>query len=272
MKLGIYLRNMGPQSTPKLIGACARAAESAGIDNLWVADHMAIPPDDAEGSGGRYLDPLATLAYVSGITERIGIGTAVLILPYRPALATAKWIASVQELSGGRLTIGAGVGWIEAEFRALGVDRKKRGELTDETLQFLHACFGADEVKANEQRFLFLPRPARPPILVGGEPPHALRRAVRFGEGWMPNVSDPDILRPAIAELADAMRSAGKPAPEVVPLMSLDVDDTQRAVDQLQALSEVGVTGVIHAWRYENAGEFARVANTLAADIGAALK
>ena len=94
MKLGLYLRNMGPQSTTDMLLACARAAEDAGIDDLWVADHIAIPPDDAEGSGGRYLDPLATLAFLAGATQRIGLGTGVLVLPYRPALATAKWIAT----------------------------------------------------------------------------------------------------------------------------------------------------------------------------------
>jgi len=123
MKIGMYLRNMGPQSTTETIVACARAAEQAGIDDLWVADHIAIPPDDAEGSNGRYLDPLATLAFLAGVTQRVGLGTGVLVLPYRPALATAKWIATIQELSGGRLLLGVGAGWMEAEFRAVGVPR-----------------------------------------------------------------------------------------------------------------------------------------------------
>ena len=92
-----------------------------------------------------------------------------LILPYRPALPTAKAIATVQELSGGRLRLGVGVGWMEAEFRALGVPRARRGRDTDETLAFLKRCFEADVVRANEQDFLFLPRPPRPPIYVGGE-------------------------------------------------------------------------------------------------------
>src|SRR5437867_3397169 len=121
-QLGLFLRTMGPQSTRAVIAECGRAAEAAGIDDLWVADHIAIPPDDAEGSGGRYLDPLATLAFLAGATTRIGLGTGVLILPYRPPLPTAKWIATVQELSGARLRLGVGVGWMAAEFRALGVD------------------------------------------------------------------------------------------------------------------------------------------------------
>src|SRR5712692_2437261 len=144
MKLGLYLRNMGPLSTRATMFECARAAEAAGIDDLWVADHIAIPPDDAEGSEGRYLDPLATLAFLAGATTRIGLGTGVLVLPYRPPLATAKWVATIQELSGGRLLLGVGAGWMEAEFRAVGSDRAQRGRLTDRALEFLHRCFAAD--------------------------------------------------------------------------------------------------------------------------------
>src|SRR5205823_4106164 len=113
MEVGVVLRNMGPQSTRETLVAAARAADALpAIADLWVVDHIAIPPDDAEGSDGRYLDPLATLAYLAGVTTRVGLGTAVLVLPYRPALPTAKWIATVQELSGGRPSLGVGAGWM----------------------------------------------------------------------------------------------------------------------------------------------------------------
>src|SRR5947208_10070627 len=152
MEVGVVLRNMGPQSTRETLLAGAGAVDAVpAIADLWVTDHIAIPPDDAEGSDGRYLDPLATLAYLAGVTTRVGLGTAVLVLPYRPALPTAKWIATVQELSGGRLSLGVGVGWMAAEFRALGVDLRRRGALSDETLAFLDRCFAADVVEANGQ-------------------------------------------------------------------------------------------------------------------------
>src|SRR5262245_42538770 len=187
MQLGVVVRNMGAASSRETVVAAARAADAVpGIADLWVADHLAIPPDDAEGSNGRYLDPLATLAFLAAATTRIHLGTGVLVLPYRPPLPTAKWVATIQELSGGRLLLGCGPGRMEAEFRALGVDARSRGRLTDATLSFLRTCFAADEVEANGQPFLFRPRPAPPPIFVGGGPPHALRRAVRFGDGWMP--------------------------------------------------------------------------------------
>lgn len=265
MKLGLYLRNMGPQSTRPLIAAAARAAEKAGIDDLWVADHLALAPEDAEGSDGRYLEPLATLAFLAGITERVGLGVGVLIVPYRPALLAAKWIASIQELSGGRLILGVGVGWMDREFRALGVDPRRRGATTDATLDFLHRCFERDEVEANGQTFLFRPRPPRPPIIVGGAPPHAISRAVRFGDGWMPTGAHAAMLEAGIASLRAEMAAAGKPAPEVVLLQPLPVDDDQRLASRLRELADLGVTRVVHPWRYRDAGEVAGVAARLVA-------
>jgi probable F420-dependent oxidoreductase len=265
MKLGLYLPNMGPQSTRTLIAEAARAAEEAGIDDLWVADHLALAPEDAEGSDGRYLEPLATLAFLAGITERVALAVGVLIVPYRPALLTAKWIASIQELSGGRMILGAGVGWMEKEFRALGVDPRRRGAITDEALALLHACFAGDEVEANGQKFLFRPRPPRPPIIVGGAPPHAIRRAVRFGEGWIATGAHSPVLEDGIASLREGMAAAGKPAPEIVLLQPLPVEDDAKLAFQLGELAALGVTRVVHPWRYRDADEVASVAARLVA-------
>jgi probable F420-dependent oxidoreductase len=256
---------MGPQSTRPLIAAAARAAEEAGIDDLWVADHLALPPEESEGSDGRYVEALATLAFVAGITERVSLAVGVLIVPYRPALLTAKWIASIQELSGGRLILGVGVGWMEKEFRALGADPRSRGATTDATLALLHQCFAADEVEANGQTILFRPRPTRPPIIVGGAPPHAIRRAVRFGEGWMPTSAHAKVLEAGIASLREGMAAAGKPSPEVVLLQPLPVEDDEKLAARLRELAALGITRVVHPWRYQDAEEVARVAARLVA-------
>ena len=90
---------MGAESTADIIVACAQAAEARGMESLWITDHIAIPPDDAEGSGGRYLDTLTTLAWLGGATRKIKLGSGVLILPYRPMLPTLKQIATLQELT-----------------------------------------------------------------------------------------------------------------------------------------------------------------------------
>src|SRR5437764_10182732 len=234
MEVGVVLRNMGPQSARETLEAVARAADALpAVADVWVVDHIAIPPDDAEGSDGRYLDPLATLAYLAGTTTRVSLGTAVLVLPYRPALPTAKWIATVQELSGGRLRLGVGVGWMGAEFRAVGVDIRRRGALSDETLAFLERCFAADVVEAHGQPFLFRPRPPRPPLFIGGAPPHAFRRALAYGAGWMPVGLDPDALRPPAADLRAPAAAKRLPIPEVAALTRPPLDGPRPGRDLL---------------------------------------
>lgn len=252
MKLGLALRIMGESSARETLVACAQAADAAGVDELYVVDHIAIPPDDAEGSGGRYLDPLATLAFLAAATRRIGIGTSVLILPYRPKLPTAKALATIQELSENRLSIGVGVGWMKPEFQALGIDRRRRGALTDETLAFFRRCFDAEDdlVLENGQPFLFRPRPPRPPIFVGGAPPHALARAVAYADGWMPMTTDPKKLAPGIAALHTLAEEAGVPKPEVVALGALPQGDPARAAAQVHALAELGTTRIITGAQY----------------------
>jgi probable F420-dependent oxidoreductase len=261
------LRLMGASSRPDLVMDCARAADRSSLDELWVPDHIAIPPDDARGSGGRYLDPLASLAVLAGCTERIGLGTGVLILPYRPPLPTAKWVATIQELSGGRLRLGVGVGWMKAEFRALGVDRRHRGALADRALDMLRRCFDAEDdvVEENGQSFYFRPRPARPPIFVGGAGPHALERAVRYGDGWMPMGAEPETLAPDVRRLHELANEAGKPPPEVVAFGGIPLDDPRRGADQLARLWELGVTRFATGSRYETADEFRRGLDELAA-------
>jgi probable F420-dependent oxidoreductase len=272
MKLGLYVRNMGPQSTRESLLECARAAEDVGLDDLWVADHIAIPPDDAEGSDGRYLDPLATLAWLAGVTSHVGLGVGVLVLPYRPALPTAKWVATIQELSGGRLLFGVGAGWMPAEFRAVGVDITKRGAITREYLEFFNHCFAGDEVEANGQKFLFRPRPARPPILIGGAAPLALKRAVRWGDGWMPIGLGPSLVAGPIAELQALAETAGRPRQEVVMATSLPLDDPPHAAADARAFAEAGVTRLVHGWRYPDAAAFRRAAEVMTGPVREALR
>lgn len=264
MRLGIMLRNMGPASTPAIMAECARHAEAAGLSDLWVLDHIAIPREESSGSGGRYVDPLTTLAWLGGMTTRIGLGVSVLILPYRPALPTAKVVAAVQELSGGRLRLGVGVGWMEAEFKALGVPRQRRGAITDDTLDVLRRCFAADEVELNGQRFLFLPRPSQPPVLIGGSGDHCLARVVRHGDGWMPMTLDPVKLAAPAQALKTAMAEAGKAVPEIIPLGDLPLDDRVATEEHLAALQELGVTGVVQARAYATADEFKAQVDALA--------
>lgn len=261
MNIGTAIRNMGDAATPECIVHCARAAESIGLAHIWTVDHIAIPPDDAEGSNGHWLDPLATLAFLAATTTRVDLGVSVLVLPYRPALPTAKWVASIQALSGGRLRFGIGPGWMKPEFHALGVDPRRRGRITDEIIDFIIACFEApdDVVTANDQPFLFRPRPQRPPILVGGMTDAALARAARCGDGWLPMGIDAEKLAPRITRLSELAEAAGRDCPTVTAIASLP-DSQDEAVAQLGACAELGVTDYIQASRYSNAEEFDRIA------------
>lgn len=257
MQIGVVVRNMGPQSSRETLLACARATDAAPeIADLWVVDHVAIPPDDAEGSDGRYLDPLATLAFLAAATTRVGLGTAVLVLPYRPALPTAKWVATIQELSGGRLVLGVGVGWMEAEFRALGIDPRRRGAIADETLALLERCFAGDVVEVNGQPFLFRPRPDRPPLFVGGSPPHAFRRAIEYRGGWLPVGLSPDRLAPLVTTLREQAAAAGAPPPPVAVLTTLPLADVSAAKDLVCRYAAAGAGRVIHGARYADESEF----------------
>jgi len=268
MKFGIALRSMGSASEPDVLVACARAAEAVGIDDLWIQDHLAIPPDDAEGSNGRYLDPMTTLAWLAPQTERIGLCTGVLILPYRRPLPMAKAVATVQELSGGRVKLGIGVGWMKSEFAALGISRGRRGADTDSALDLLRRGFGAadDIVEEHGQAFLFRPKPPAPPIYVGGHGEHALRRAVRYGDGWLPMGADPEKLAPAIARLGELAKSAGKERPEVFAMGPMPKGSAEEAADKVRALGKVGVSGLIAGVeRYDRTEEFRFWARNLAA-------
>ena len=115
MHIGLMIRNMGDQSTREIMAGAALAAEEREFESIWVVDHIAIPPEDSEGSGGRYVDILSSLAWLAGLTSTINLGSGVLIAPYREILPTAKQIASIQELSGNRLLLGIGLGgWMQS--------------------------------------------------------------------------------------------------------------------------------------------------------------
>lgn len=256
MQVGVTLRNMGPQSSARTLTECAVGAEQLGFESLWITDHIAIPPDDAEGSGGRYLDTLTTLAFLGGMTSSIRLGSGVIILPYRPPLPTAKQVATVQELSGGRLLLGVGIGWMDAEFRALGVDRHQRGRISDETLDYLNRCFADEVMEANGQRFLFRPRPEKPPVYIGGAPPHALRRAARYADGWLPMGLDPEPLGEAMADYRRMTDDLDRPAGCVTLMRGLPLasaDETRALLDRYR---EVGLERLVCAVRYDDASEY----------------
>jgi probable F420-dependent oxidoreductase len=265
MKLGVSIRNMGPESTRQNIRDCALAAERAGLDSLWICEHIAIPPDEAEGSGGRYLDPLITLSHLAAITETIKLGSGALILPYRHPLMTAKLVASLQELAEGRLLLGVGIGWMLSEFKALGLDMRKRASESEAVLDFLNKAFDQDVVELNEQKFIFSPRPVKPPIMIGGAAPHAIERAIKYGDGWMPMNLTPEQLKPRIEYYRGVMEDRGEAAPQIIAFTSLTIDNAAKFWAECSAYSEAGVTTLVHGQRYQQANELIASIEVLAA-------
>ena len=152
MQIGLCLPHFGRALEPGRLLQVAQRADAGGLDSLWVTDHVIVPKDVYIIYREEMLDPLAVLAWLAGVTERIMLGTSVIILPYRSPLPVAKLLASVDALSGGRLIFGAGVGWMEGEFAALGVPFNERGSRTDEALELFQKVWTEREPEIDTRR------------------------------------------------------------------------------------------------------------------------
>lgn len=179
---------------PEAIRTMATAAEAAGFDAIWATEHPIPPSPDAPVRAHDTFDLVALLGFVAAATSRLRLLTYALILPYRNPYLSAKAAASLDVLSGGRLILGVAAGYVEAEFRALGVDFDERNELTDEALSVMRETWTGQPFARVGRRFVAdgnraLPRPVQrpgPPVWIGGNSKAAIRRAVHLGEGWMP--------------------------------------------------------------------------------------
>lgn len=256
MKVGVTLRNMGPQSSGDIMLAGAQAAEQRGFDSIWITDHIAIPPDDAEGSEGRYTDPLTTLAWLGGQTQSILLGIGVLIIPYRSILPTLKQVATVQELTNNRLLLGAAVGWMDPEFKALGVDRHQRGKLTDQYLTASNDYFTNDVMTLNDQPFITKPHPKAPTTYIGGSAKFALNRAVQFDHGWLPMTQSPDTLKADLEAFSELANQQGKSAGPVTAMTGLPLADSDKSRELLDQYRALGIERLVCALRYQNASEY----------------
>ncbi len=255
MKLGICVPHYGRPIEPDRILAVVRRAEERGLDSVWVTDHVIVPRDATLIYRDHMLDPLAVLPWLAGVTERITLGTSVVILPYRTPIPVAKLLASVDVLSGGRLIVGVGIGWLEAEFAALGVPFRERVSRSEEAIELLKALWTQEHPELDTRRhhlhgLAASPLPlqkSRPPIWVGGSSEGALRRAARLGDGWHATATTPD----AFHQGGEAVRRFWKEARrEGEPVLSLRipvfVDGVHRpAVDMAFMRGRYAVTGSV---------------------------
>ena len=203
MKLGICLPHYGRPIEVGRMLEVARRAEDRGLDSVWVTDHVIVPEQANVIYREDMLDPLAVLPWLAGVTNRVALGTSVVILPYRSPIPVAKLLASVDVLSGGRLIVGAAIGWLEGEFDALGVPFKERASRSDEALELLRTLWTQEHPKIQTKRHrvqdvVMSPMPLqkpRPPLYIGGSSEGAFRRVARLGDGWHASSTNHDAFR-----------------------------------------------------------------------------
>jgi probable F420-dependent oxidoreductase len=197
-------------------------AEEQGLDAVLVPDHILAKPATTQHYGPSWPDPFSLLAFLAGRTRRIQVGASVIVLPYRNPLVAAKAAATVDQVSGGRLIFGVGVGWDEGEFRDLGLAFRQRGAITDEYIKIIKAAWSSDVPSFSGKYFsfagaTFAPRPLQkphPPIWVGGLPgtlsSPALRRTAELGDVWHPLGLSLDDLEKGIAKIREMATRAGR--------------------------------------------------------------
>jgi probable F420-dependent oxidoreductase len=178
----VILPNFGSDSSPARIRATAEAAEELGFHSVWATEHIVVGAE-AVDPYGRVYDPLVTLGWVAGWTERIGLGTSIVLVPLHNPFHLAKEVSTLQELSAGRFTLGIGVGWHRDEFDFMGVPFEGRGRRADESIRVMRALWRGEYENATAE-----PRPSpQPEIWVGGSSERAIRRARDLGDAWHPS-------------------------------------------------------------------------------------
>jgi probable F420-dependent oxidoreductase len=223
MRLGLVHVNMGSMSRPDALAKAAQAAEAAGFDSVWAGEHVVLPdpqvPPSPMPPQDPALDPLLALAWAAANTTTIRLATGIVILPQRNPLVLAKQVASLDVLSGGRVILGVGAGYLEPEFRAVGANYAERGAVTDEYLDAMQALW-YDQHPAYHGRFADFagidarPRPLQQPVplVVGGHSAPAYRRTVARAHGWYGYALTPQQAAASVAGLAAAAGCVQRPA------------------------------------------------------------
>ncbi|MBV8119289.1 MAG: TIGR03619 family F420-dependent LLM class oxidoreductase [Alphaproteobacteria bacterium] len=249
MRIGVHLPQIGRKAGPEAIRRAAVQAEELGFADVWTSEHIIVPKGAPYPPSAIFYDPVLTLTWAAAYTRRVGLGTSVLVLPMRHPLPLAKELATLQNLSEGRLILGAGVGWLEAEFAALGVPFGERGRRMDEGIAMMRAVWSEDPVsfpartiRAVIDNMRSLPHPVQPiPIWIGGSSEPALKRALRL-DGWHGSRVSPQEAAPIVKRLR-----AARPEPEfVISVRSgWDGKDDKALAARLGGYREAGVGHVL---------------------------
>jgi probable F420-dependent oxidoreductase len=270
MRIGAKVPNSGPLPVERGIAAMAAELETVGFESLWVSDHIVMPrhieshyPFAADGkptwpSDTPYFDAMIALAVIATATQSASIGTAVLVLPLRHPVELAKQVASIDVLSGGRLVLGVGAGWLAEEFAALDVPFGSRGQRFIEWVEILRSCWTGEPEPFQGQFYQLpegvfcLPVPRRQvPILVGGHSYTAISRGAIAGDGWLAHQSaaalDFEELRSGVEIMRDIAKRSGK-GPHALWTTLRIIDSAQRTGEiagSIPRLREVGVDEVV---------------------------
>ena len=276
MHFGVGLPHFRRLASTEAIVTVAQQAEALGFDSVWVSDHIVVPRSAIPRFGEVFFEPFTTLAYVAGKTQRIRLGTSVIILPYRHPLFMGKALATLDVLSGGRLIVGAAVGWLAEEFEALGIPFTERGARSDEALKVMRVLWTEAEPKFEGRFFRFgqikaEPKPLQkphPPIWIGGNSPAAFRRAAEFAGAWHPSHRPVEEIAAGARQFKALAKARGRDpnsleivaraplrvitngdAPEPRPLL---VGTPDQIVNDIGKYREAGVTGFMFDTYYGN--------------------
>jgi probable F420-dependent oxidoreductase len=231
--LGVILPNFGRDSSPERIRRVAEAAEELGFDSVWTTEHIVVGPEGVDPYG-RVYDSLVTLGWIAGWTERVGLGTSIVLVPLHNPFHLGKQVATLQELSSGRFTLGVGMGWHRDEYEFMGVEFAGRGRRADEAIRVMRALWsGERSFEGRDWSYRDAtaePHPSpQPEIWVGGSSPRAIRRTLELGDVWHPSRrSDPA-----------HVRSVKKQHPELRTIPRVT------SPDQVEPMLEAGAEGAI---------------------------
>jgi len=263
MKYGIAFANTGPFVAPDGAATIGEAAEKAGFDSLWTVEHVVVPREYAStypysgdgkmpgGSDFDIPDPLIWLTWVAARTTTLRLGTGVLILPQRNPVVLAKEVATLDMLSGGRVELGVGIGWLEEEFEIIGASFADRTRRTEEYVEAMRVLWSQDAATFDGETIHFTEAISRPrpvdrkvPVHIGGHSVPAARRAGRIGDGFFPAKGDVPTL---IAEMRKAAEGAGRDpdAIEITAGGAALLAGGDAALEEVERLAELGVSRLI---------------------------
>ena len=241
MKVGVNILNFGPGVGPDALLRWAQIAETLGYHSVMISDHVAITPSVRQRYPEPYYDTFTTLAWLAGQTRKVLLGTTVCVLPYRHPILTARLTANLDQLSGGRLIFGVGVGNARDEFEALSLPYERRGRMANECLAAILALWSGNSSVSFKGRLISfgdvsgsapLQQP-HPPIWVGGASEGALKRAVVYGQAWHPIIRSMAAVRDqALPDLRRTAETQGRPMPAFCPRIRLDLHDRAIAVGE----------------------------------------